>query len=679
MDPESESRAEGVHKFGSWALNNLQEGSLGLITFREALQAFQPVLATESDSQLDLEALHYTGSRSQPGAGPEAAAGLKSADDAEPGGLNIEMNSEEHDLRENVLAKAPLRLYDCENEVLKDQQTYLQETGHTIPPYLVVSQVWGEIKHQMILPTIEWPVAISDPAKWDTILAYCKAGKRVKWMWMDAICINQSNSPEADEEKAVEIPKMNHYYRGATACLVVPSNYLNFPLAHAQLVDLSCDIMDVNASVQDNAPRIWESIAVLDAVIGDEWFWRVWTYQEFLLPNKHILPDGQELRVDLLRRLLDWYHKILRNGSLKKPQGGTDYNFIHPGKELVISVPRNWQTRNLRFQMKEELEQNGHVNLISLIWQISHRQSMYPVDRLLGLYGLLSDEEKVPINPSGASDHNSSTAALESMWERMMAKAIMSGRVWPLLHDSPEPDAVDGKHWMPHITAPNLWNERFPGAALAGLHPETLHHHNQKDMKIADDGLHIAVRFVGCVMGMSTDIGDGGGEMNKITFCTWFLTANGCNTDPIIQQLQHGLATSDMVASNEIQGSQEALFAALHASSLHHYSKLMGEMNFGRKLTYGNEIMGWNKRVLCFQIEGHRTPFVVLAWIHCSSPPKMGDCWIVDVTSEPAQTVRRWIVVNKVGPKTFRKIGTVRAWQPIGAILNQSSMRIILD
>jgi hypothetical protein len=539
--------------------------------------------------------------------------------------------------------------------------------------------VWGEIKHQMILPTVKWPVAISDPAKWDVILACCKADKKFKWIWMDAICINQSDSTEADEEKAVEIPKMNHYYRGAIACLVVPNDWLNFPSAHAQLVDLACNIMDADASVQDNALSIWESIAVLDAVIGDEWFWRVWTYQEFLLPNKHILSDGQELRVDLLRRLLDWYHKILRNGSLEKPQGGTDYNFIHPGKELVISAPRNWQTRNLRIQMKEELEQNGHVNLISLIWQISHKQSKYPIDRLLGLYGLLSDKDKVPINPSEVSDRSSSTTVLESMWARTIAKAITSGRVWPLLHDSPEPNAAEGRHWMPHITAPTLWDERFPGAALAGLYPETIHHHNRVDMKITNNGLHIAVRFVGCVVGTSTNIGDGGGEMNKIIACTWFLTVNGCNTDPIIQQLQHGLATSDMVAPEGIQGSQEVLSAALHASCAYDCFELMEEMAFARKLTYGHEITGWNKRVLCFQIEGHRTPFVVLAWIHCSSPPKMGDCWIVDVTSESAQTVRRWTVVNKVGPKTFRKIGTVRAWQPVGAILNQSSVPIILD
>ncbi|KAG1819040.1 uncharacterized protein BJ212DRAFT_1479162 [Suillus subaureus] len=670
----SESVAEGVHGFSSWTSNNNpQGGNVDLLTFRQAPQAFVPVLITESDRHLDSEALRYTDSRSQ----PEAAAEPKLDVDAR--NADIEINSEDRDLRENILAKAPLRLYDCEYEVLKDQQTYLRETGHTIPPYLVVSQVWGKIKHQLILPTVEWPIAISDPAKWDVILACCKADKRVKWMWMDAICINQSDTPEADEEKAVEIPKMNHYYRGAIACLVVPNDYLNFPLAHAQLVDLSCNIMDANASVQDNALRIWESIAVLDAVIGDEWFWRVWTYQELLLPKKHILPDGQELRIDLLRRLLDWYHKILRNGSLKKPQGGTDYDFIHPGKELVISAPRNWQTRNLRVQMKEELEQNGHVDLISLIWQTSHKQSMHHVDRLLGIYGLLSDEEKVTINPSEASDRSSSTAGLESMWARMIAKAIMSGRVWPLLHDSPEPDAVEGKHWMPHITAPTLWNERFPGAALAGLYPETIHHHNREDMKITNNGLHIAVRFVGCVLGTSINIGDGGGEMNNIIACTWFLTANGCNTDPIIQQLKHGLATSDMIASEGIKSSQEALSAALHASSLYQCFEFMEEMDFARKLTYGYEITGWNKRVLCFQIEGHMTPFVVLAWIHCSSPPKIGDCWIVDVTSEPAQTVRRWIVVNRVGPKTFRKIGTARAWQPIGAALNQSSVPIILD
>jgi len=374
--------------------------------------------------------------------------------------------------------------------------------------------------------------------------------------------------------------------------------------------------MDADVSVQENAPRIWESIALLDAVIGDEWFWRVWTYQELLLPNKHILTDGQELRIDILRRLLHWYHKILRDGSLKKPQGGTEYDYIFPGEEWVIRAPRNWQTINLRHQMKEELEQNGHVNLISLVWQAKLKKSTYPVDHLLGIYGLLSEEEKVPVQQSEASDRSSSTASLEILWGRMMSKAIMSGRVWPLLHDSPEPDAAEGTMWMPHITAPTLWDERFPGAALVMSRPETIHHRNLGEIKITNNGLHIAVRVVGCVVGTSMNIGDGGGEMNKIIACTNFLTAQGFNTDPIIQQLKHGLATSDMVATEDIEGSQQALHDTLHASSLYSCFVAVQKMDFTRKLVPGNEITGWNKRVVSFRVDGHEPQFVVLEWIH---------------------------------------------------------------
>lgn len=84
--------------------------STNLFTFRQGPQAFQPVLMTESNNQLDSESetLRYTGSRLQQ---PEAAE-AKPVDDA--GGMDIEMNSEERDLRENILAKAPIRLYDCE-------------------------------------------------------------------------------------------------------------------------------------------------------------------------------------------------------------------------------------------------------------------------------------------------------------------------------------------------------------------------------------------------------------------------------------------------------------------------------------------------------------------------------------------------------------------------------------
>ena len=38
--------------------------------------------------------------------------------------------------------------------VLKNQRTYLEETQGVTPPYLIVSQVWGEIKEYLALPTV---------------------------------------------------------------------------------------------------------------------------------------------------------------------------------------------------------------------------------------------------------------------------------------------------------------------------------------------------------------------------------------------------------------------------------------------------------------------------------------------------------------------------------------------
>jgi hypothetical protein len=105
MDSES-TVAEGVHaEFSSLALDNPQEGTISnLLTFRQAPQAFQPVLITESSNQLDSEseALCYTGRLSRPlsEADPKAVAEPKPADDT--GGMDIEMNREERDLRENM-------------------------------------------------------------------------------------------------------------------------------------------------------------------------------------------------------------------------------------------------------------------------------------------------------------------------------------------------------------------------------------------------------------------------------------------------------------------------------------------------------------------------------------------------------------------------------------------------
>ncbi|KAF9246179.1 hypothetical protein BU15DRAFT_58291 [Melanogaster broomeanus] len=533
---------------------------------------------------------------------------------------------------------APFRLYDCENQILKDQQTYLRETNNVAPPYLVVSHVWGNIQEQMSLPTVEWPVPISSKAKWDAILHYCR-NENVKWLWMDILCINQSRTS----------------------------------------LDLFHTIVSTDAPVKDNTTFIWECIAHVDAMMSDQYFWRMWTFQELLLPAKHVLLDGQELRTSSLRSVLEWYYRILRNGSLKRPSDGREYSFIKPDNETVIE--KNWDPKKLGWNSKEELDQKGHVDLIKLVSQARDKGCKLDVDRLLALYGLLSDDEKVPIETPTTlqiirrQDNDSRTwfgmwwtwhgdapltqkstptapkSKLALVWERTMCNAVTSGRVWPLLHDimlvNWDLDEARVANWMPDIKH------------------STMNHRNTGSIRIIQDELHIPVRVVGRVVGASASIGDGGGEVNKLITCTWILKARGFDVDPIVHQFKDGLAGSDGVPLGGIDEAHHALDTALSAQSLPECFSVVEAKGLRRKLVYAPGVAGWDKMVLAVQIDGRTTPAVCLAWVHRKLLPMESGCLVLDVTSDPLENVQRWVVANTAGSNKVQKIGTVRSFSSL--------------
>ncbi|KAH7297258.1 hypothetical protein KP509_26G062000 [Ceratopteris richardii] len=101
------------------------------------------------------------------------------------------------------------------------------------------------------------------------------AGDGVESIWMDALCINQTD----DAEKEAEITNMGSYYRNSIACYVLPHGVGRY----APAVD----------------PR------VDDHLFGGRdlprWFYRIWTLQEWFLPTKVVFLMGdmevQEIRL----------------------------------------------------------------------------------------------------------------------------------------------------------------------------------------------------------------------------------------------------------------------------------------------------------------------------------------------------------------------------------------------
>ncbi|KAI6157006.1 hypothetical protein BKA82DRAFT_3964912, partial [Pisolithus tinctorius] len=532
-------------------------------------------------------------------------------------------------------------------------QMYLKETQGMVPPYIVVSQVWGEIMEKMVLPGIYWGIPISDKKKWECVLDYCRRTK-TKWLWMDIICINQAWDNHVETEKALEIPKMSQYYQEASACLVIPENYEKFHTAYACIMDILSRIADTGASVQDNARSIWDNIAMLEAVVNDGWFSRVWTYQELLLPKKHVLLDGQELCIDKLGRILGWYYKILRNQWLKKPEGGKDYSFVYPENELVferVGAAADWEAQSISWDAKRTLQRDGHLKLLTTINITSWKNCKFPVDRMLGIYGLLKDEDRVStLNKLDTAADGKPAAAGESALDTVTS-AITSGRVWPLLYDTMRSDAPTGTNWMPRIIH----------ASGCEVHIEILDHGNWGKIELAKDGLHMMARVVGRLTGVSGSIGDGGGEVNVMIACAWTLVVKGFDPQPILELFKEGLATSDTVPQQEVANTHMQIGQALHAPSLLHCFHIVEQEDLRSKLRFAHGIPGWNRAVFSAQTAWPANgTYVFLGWIYSAKTPNPDNCWILDVTLE-TQTARRWMIANKTGRSTFHKIGMVYA------------------
>lgn len=544
----------------------------------------------------------------------------------------------------------PSRLFDCQEERLKEKERYLQDTNGAAPRYTLVSHVWGDPEYKMTLPSVDWAIPITDDVKWNVILGHCKR-ENVKWLWMDIICINQSDSAEGHADKKEEIAKMGQYYQQAQNCLVVPDDYINFGVAYADLMDLYLTIIEPQEALTDeNMPRIWASIPMLDRVITNKWFWKMWTLQELLVPGRHVLLDGQVLLVVRLRGIVAWYRSNLLNKSLKKPPGGTDYDYIHPDHEVVIS--KNWEAEKMGWNLIHDFKEKGYVDLVLAVYGSRDKGCKLHIDRLLGIYGLLHESETVE-NYSVAED---SLEALNNLWKAIIHKAILANKVWPLLHDLfPREEALLGDRWIPQMTTLHTEPITFES------YPEVLDHRNHSRLLISRKGLEISVRVIGQVVGTSVSIGDGGGERNKLFIWTWALAAHGLNCAPIIQQFKTGIAHSSRNASSEqIEQWNEAIDRALAAPSLDECLRIYEEAELRIKLLYAWDIRGWDRSILVVHINGQK-PMVCLAWCHRTDRPQVeaGKCWVLDVSTNPISHVKRWVIANHTGEATFRKIGTV--------------------
>jgi hypothetical protein len=215
--------------------------------------------------------------------------------------------------------------------------------------YCAISHVWGKTQ-SFTVAGIPWKVSVSTKEKLIFILKACEA-RGYDYVWIDLLCVNQDSAPD----KAAEMPKMRQYYQDAHATIVFGSDWKNFA---SQWKGAEARIKDWNGDWQRVIKADWDGFADIDMFITDDWFWRVWTLQETVIPAtttplgtvvtapapftsaRLLTSDGAPMDVLGLCDVIAWTYTAL--GKLPYTSVTGKYSWIHPGAGVVNDHGKWW-------------------------------------------------------------------------------------------------------------------------------------------------------------------------------------------------------------------------------------------------------------------------------------------------------------------------------------------------
>ncbi|KAJ1551372.1 hypothetical protein HK096_000507 [Nowakowskiella sp. JEL0078] len=277
------------------------------------------------------------------------------------------------------------------NVVLKRSELVTEEIKESIAHegYVVVSHVWGPWVRQIDIEGVPWPVPLQKLEKFFALTKYAK-DRGYKWMWMDVLCIDQSNS----NEKLEELPKMSSFYSDALcAILVVDCCTLSaeeqlfalFPKWPITIAEIPVK-GELGAGISHEFGKLQAAAAHLFA---DEWFWRVWTYQKAFDYSECVLPKRFECicaHGEKSKKSLDEW---LTAGHLLQ----ATHSISYPG---ALPIENHWRTgreftsiSNLAL-IRQRLLEGSSLQLTPIIASLSTRESSLIDDRLFGILGLLA-------------------------------------------------------------------------------------------------------------------------------------------------------------------------------------------------------------------------------------------------------------------------------------------------
>ncbi|KAF4467596.1 heterokaryon incompatibility [Fusarium albosuccineum] len=338
--------------------------------------------------------------------------------------------------------------------------------------YKAVSYTWGtaERTSSLDISGVSFPITRA----LDTALRHLRSGQEPMTLWVDQICIDQSNHAE----KADQVLLMSHVYMKAEQVLVWlgPSAGRSDELmdlwqrAGQQALNLGIDklftkdnfsalqdIMNDPASDHPLAKRYHELVDsarpdfedLLQAMIdwNDRfWFRRVWTVQEFCLcPNTVFVCGYKMVQVELVRLACNIFTSAMKKSIRSRPVEDKGFQELVYKAQCHRTGPL-LSTRKRRQDFNKGLGPGDELfYLLRKLFVQSDTMVTRNRDRIYGILGLAVDAEKLAIRPDYMSEDPG------PIFTSVARKMIEHGRV-EILSFSQFPKEDDLNHlpsWVP--------------------------------------------------------------------------------------------------------------------------------------------------------------------------------------------------------------------------------------
>ena len=237
-----------------------------------------------------------------------------------------------------------------------------------LPIYEAVSYTWGEPVFPCAI--IVDDATISTTENVDTMLRYFRKPRKVRYLWIDAICLDQANHLE----KSTQIKRMGMIYSAAKRVNI----WLGNSDDNTSLVFIYLTSIFYNADGLTDVPEHFPHPVpeALIAFLSRPWFSRRWVLQEAVLNPFTMVRCGS--------LSIPWPHLCDAICALDSSCGSTKArDRTEPPLSMLRLDSHSQDVMRILCRLRQ-----SEKSMLSLLWDFHTSDCRDPIDRLGALYGL---------------------------------------------------------------------------------------------------------------------------------------------------------------------------------------------------------------------------------------------------------------------------------------------------